>query len=502
MRATGNGGLVNKDGNICRYGKFGYRYLNDKNRITRPLLKKNGKFTEVSFKKAFEVIKENADKAEPGENALYGGARLTNEELYLIQKLARAGFRSPNVNSFHYLAGGKSFINNTVANTSFEQLEGASRIYLLGSEINTDNPVPGYIINKLREVSGVPVELITCKSKSSMEHKVDRVLKIKSYYHLVKALNYYYLSSGMENSLFIKNRCSGFQEYKNNLLREDYDSLIKSSGIGSRKRIGELAGQFNKEMNAVLVFSEKEVSPNTSLELMNLAIITGKLGKTSQGLIALKEKNNSQGLFDMGMFDDLLPGGGSISDKEIAAGIQKAWKLKSLPLPAEKDNKELLDSGAFRNMFIFGEDPVGCAVDGDMVNRWLEKAGFVMVQDYFMTDTASVADLVLPAALPFESGGSYSNTQKMIQQFDKQFDGIVELSGYEQLLALLEIFGFNGLSDLEDVRKELYAMLSLARSADKLDLKYTGEDNHRGLFRHGCDNLVKRFDEEFAASFR
>lgn len=502
MRVTGSGGLVNKDSNICRYGKFGYRYLNDKNRITRPLMKKNGKFTEISFRKAFEIIKEKADKVEPGENALYGGARLTNEELYLIQKLARAGFGTPNVNSFHYLAGGKSFINNADAGTSFEQLDGASRIYLLGSEINTDNPVPGYIINKLLEVRGIPVDLITCKSKSSMEHKVDRVLKIKSYYYLVKALNYYYVSSGMENSLFIKSRSSGFQEYKNNLLREDYDSLIESSGIVSRRVLEELAGQFNKEMNAVIVFSEKEVSPNTSQELMNLAIITGKLGKTSQGLISLKEKNNSQGLFDMGIFDDLLPGAGSINDKDIKAGIEKAWKVKSLPFPAAKDNKELLDSEAVRNIFIFGEDPAGCAVDGDMVKRWFEKAGFLMVQDYFMTDTASLADLILPASLPFESSGSYSNTQKKIQQFDKQFDGIVELSGYQQLLALLEVFGVNGLSDMEDLRKEMYSMLSLAGNTEKYDLKSTGEDNYRRLFRHGCDNLVKRFDEEFAASFR
>ncbi len=469
LRVTGSRGQANSDGSICRYAKFGYHYLNDKTRITTPLLKINGVFTRVSFRKAFEVIIEKALGVEPDENAFYAGARLSSEELYLIQKLARAGFGTGNVNSFHYLAGG-SLNYNSVSGSSPEQLEGASRIYLLGSEINYDNPVAGYIINRLRHVNEMPVELLTTREVSLMEHKVDKVCRLKSYYHFVKALNHFYLAGGKADEQLIRGRCAGLDEYKNNLLKEDFDSLLGFAGISSRECFIDMAEQYIREENPVIVFSEKEVSPDTAMELVNLELLTRRPGNGSPGLVSLKEKNNSQGLFDMGMFDG-------------------------------SDHISLLQSGIIKNMFIFGEDPLGCAEDRQMVAGWLDRADFIMVQDYFMTDTASAADLILPASLPFESGGSYCNTWGVAQQYDKHFEPASGLAGYSQLLALLKARGNINMVSLEDVRKEICSVLSPVSSVENVTLKVTGNDNYSILFRHGCDSLVKRFDEYFSGSF-
>ena len=496
MRVTGRNGLVNVDGSICRYPKFGYKYMNDRKRISRPLLREDGKFTEISFRQAFDLIMQKAGKTKQEEIAFYAGARLSIEELYLVQKLARVGFGTANINSFHYLGG--EHYDNVASATPLGQLEGASRIYLLGSEINNDNPVAGYMINRLRHADEVPVELVTTRNVSSMEHKVDRILKINSYYSFVKALNYFYISEGMENMMFIKSRSAGFDEYKNAILKEDLGSLLESAGI-SRESFIDFAVQYNKEMNAMIVFSEKEVSAGTTRELINLAIITGKMGKTSMGLIPLKEKNNSQGLFDMGIFENILPGNIPYEDTETAGLISRLWKRGSLPLPGKGDHYEKLESGAFRNMFIFGEDPIGCAVDRQMVSGWLDKAEFIVVQDYFMTDTASKADLVLPASFPVESGGSYSNTGRIIQQFGKEMDPAIELAGYRQLITLLKECGSVELDSLDDVRKEIYSLLSFIKSDSSISLSLTSGDNYRRLFNHGCDNLVKRFDEEFSA---
>ena len=123
-----------------------------------------------------------------------------------------------------------------------------------------------------------------------------------------------------------------------------------------------------------------------------------------------------------------------------------------------------------------------------------------MVQDYFMSDTATAADLVLPASLPVESGGSFSNTSRFIQQFDKHFEAAAGLTGYEQLIKLLNMFGKEKCVTLEDVRNEIFSVLSAAGS-EVVSLKITGADNYRRLFSHGCDYLVKRFDDEFKASF-
>jgi formate dehydrogenase major subunit len=110
-RVTGSRGLINKDGSICRFGKFGYRYLNDRTRITRPLVKENGRFKEISFQDAFATILNKMQSVDPDENGFYAGARLTNEEIYLIQKLASAGVKTNNISSFHYMDRGSGYLS-------------------------------------------------------------------------------------------------------------------------------------------------------------------------------------------------------------------------------------------------------------------------------------------------------------------------------------------------------------------------------------------------------
>jgi predicted molibdopterin-dependent oxidoreductase YjgC len=312
-----------------------------------------------------------------------------------------------------------------------------------------------------------PVVLITGKEKNSMVHKVDEVIQVKSYYYFVKAVNHWILSQGSENGLFLRGRVKGFEEYKTRLLSENFETLIQQAGVTSADVITGFAEAYNHEMNAILLFSEKEVSSAASIELFNLAMITGKLGKTSNGLLSLKEKNNSQGLFDMGIQNN-------------------------------PDLKGRLESGNIRNLFIFGEDPAGCAADKEAASKLLDKAGFIMVQDYFMTVTASNADLVLPASFPAETGGSYTNTLKMIQQFEAVLPGKVEMSSVEQLLGLQNAFGLDGHTSSENILKEIISLLPNPEDQQNtMNLQSTGEDDNHRLFNFGCDSVVKYFEEEF-----
>lgn len=500
LRVTGKEGLINREGNICRYARFGYQYLNDKQRITRPLLKVNGEFVEISFSEAFELIREKISSVSRRQNAFYGGARLSNEELYLIQKLARAGAGTGNINSFHYLSRGEGYRYNSVSGILPDQLKGASKIYLLGSEINNDNAVTGYTINKLRNTEGIPVEIITTKEASSAEHNADRVWRVKSYYSFIKALNHFYLDHKLENRMFIAGNVSGFEKYRESILAENFDDLLEASDFGSKEKFEEFALQFNNEMNAVIIFSEKEVSSNTSLELINLSVITGKAGKTSMGLIALKEKNNSSGLFDMGIFPGILPGGVSADNINMTVHLRELWEIDDLPEDTGKDHFDMLEEGEIKNMFIFGEDPLGCATNRQMAGRWFEKTGFIMVQEYSLSETAAAADLVLPSSLPVETGGSYSNASRVIQQFDKQIEPGIEFSGLQQLLMLLKIMGVGDKMSMEDVRMEIFSVLAHVDMDRSHYLRVTGEDNARRLFNHGCDHLVKRFDDQFEDS--
>lgn len=495
METTGHKGLINKDGNLCRFPKFGYNYINDRSRITKPLLKVKGRFEEISYKKAFDLIAEKIKQVNPDDNVFFAGARLTNEEMYLIQKLARGGVKTNNVSNFHYMNRGHGYTFDSHKNVPFDQLPMASKIYLLGSEINSDNAVVGFMVNNAHKTNNIPVDLITNHAQSKMKHKADKVLNIKSYYHFIKAVNYYIVSNGFQNGLYIKDHCEGYDAYKDELMKENFMDLISESGVGFMDQVVEFAKEFNNEMNAVIIASEKELCAAAVFELKNLMMITGKLGKTANGLIMLKEKNNSQGLFDMGAFPYLGVGGRQISNPALQDAMKKAWGIKDLPQFVNDCQYDCFEQGSLKNVFIFGEDPLGCALNKVKVSGWLSVTDFIMVQDYFMSATAEQADLILPASMPFETGGSFTNTQKVLQEFDPVIKSRVSKSTFTQVNELMKIFGLKPFKGVKDVMMEIISLLPEQDEQDTLQFKYTqGRNNHR-MFDYGCDVVVKRFEE-------
>jgi formate dehydrogenase major subunit len=503
MHVSGVEGLVNADGNICRYPKFGYHYLNDRSRITKPLMRINGRFEEVSFKKAYDTIVQRIRSVKADENVFFAGARLSNEEMYLIQKLARAGAKTNNVTSFHYMkrGGAGGYRNNAIANTPFSQIRDARKIFLIGTEINRDNAVIGFMIHNAMIIKGIPVELITTKKESSMAHKVDEIMHIKSVYHFIRAVNYYLVANNFQNGLFIRDHCTGFEEYKAELLKENFVDLVQKAGADRMDDIIEFAKRYDKEPNAIIVYSEKELSSNACMALFHLAMITGKLGKTGSGLISLKEKNNSQGLLDMGICRKHAVGGVPFTDPELQEKLKKTWKMAQLPEVNPTDIYTGLEEGHLKNLFIFGEDPLGCTGHKVQTAGWLSIADFVVVQDYFMSETAQHAHLILPASFPVESGGSFTNTQKVIQGFEAHFKPAVERTGLQQLADLLRAQGIEQSADHHDVMAEAMSLLPEGNEPVTYHFTLMGEDNPNRLYEHGCDHIMMRFDREFEQSF-
>lgn len=500
MKVEGVDGEINKHGNLCKYPKFGYQYLNDNSRITKPLLKVNGKFKEISFEKAYKLIQEKIKGVNADENAFFAGARLTNEELYLIQKLARAAVKTNNVNSFHYLNRGDGYIFNSMDNVPFEEIKDASKIYLIGSEINRDNAVAGFMLNQAQLKQNIPLELITNVENSTMAHKVDSSIQIKSYYYFIKAVNYYLVSNNFHNAMFINDNCDGFEGYKEALLKENFVELIEKAGVPFMDNVIEFAKGYNNQMNAVVVFSEKELSSNACQELFNLAMITGKLGKTSSGLISLKEKNNAQGIFDMGILPGFGVGTQSMNCETFNAKMEEKWGVKTVT-KVEENTLGLLEKGKLKNIFVFGEDPMGCSTEKVKVAGWLSVADFVLVQDYFMTETAKHAHLIMPASLPVESGGSFTNTQKHIQEFDANFKSKVGRLSYQQLTDLLKQFKIKGAEELIDIRMEAMSLFSTEDKNTRYIFNYTESSNCNRMFNYGCDAVQNRFEKDFDTAF-
>ncbi len=500
MEVTGAEGLVNNDNNLCRYGKFGYKYLNDKNRITAPLLRRDGKFEPVTWEEAFNILEKEIKTAQPEQTVFFVGARLTNEEQYLVQKLARAGAKTNNIGSFHYLGRGSNYTKLSKANLPFPELVESSRIYLLGAEVSRDHAVAGFEIWNNQKINGTQVEVITNEIESSSELKADKVIRIKSYYHFVKAVNHYLLSHKLENGLFIRDLIDNFDEYKQNVLNDSFDELVKASGIDRAETLIQFAIDYNNELSAVIVFSEGELSGRTCAEIFNLACITGKHGKTGSGLLLLKEKNNSHGLHDMGVMSNLGPGACDWNDPMLRQSFEHNWNCGTLPSGNGATLHDLND-GQYKKLFIFGEDPVGCATDTKTAKAWIQNAGFTMVQDYFITETALLADLILPASLPWETGGTFTNTQKVIQKVDQTMPSPLPYGGWQQSNEMLSRLGLGSIETVDDVIFEVASLLPKYCTSSKLKFRITNEDNFNPMFNHGCDIVNKRFDEEFKNAF-
>ncbi|MBN2858215.1 MAG: molybdopterin-dependent oxidoreductase [Candidatus Delongbacteria bacterium] len=462
---------ANPDGNICRYAKFGYKYMNDKTRITKPMVKDGGKWKEVSCEQAYHIIADKIKCVKPEENSFMAGGRLTNEELYLTSKLAKEAVKTCNLSSLLYHGREQDFKNNWFANASFDDLDKAGAIYFIGSEIDKENAVLGFRLNSIRQEKDLKMVNIHKADDSTMNKKCDCTAKVTSYYNFVKAMNYAIVKDNLVNKMFIDGNTEAFDAYSEDLLKNDLASLCEKAGV-TEEKVRKVVKHYIEEQNAIIIFNEKNISSPGVKEIFNLALLTGKLGKTAGGVIALKEKNNAQGLFDMGIYCDCEECG--------------------------------YDHGKIKNMFIFGEDPVGCSSDKKAA-QILDGAEFKVVSDYFMTETAKLADVILPASFPIETGGSFSNTQKRLVSFEPVAEPKTVLFK-DQLISLMEKLGVKAeYASNEDILKEAVSK-NQDEIKDKDDAKFifeTTEDKcDRTGFGHGCDIIVKMADDEFAEKLK
>lgn len=485
----GRQGLVNAEGAYCEYPITVYNNFSKEARITSPLIKEGNGFKKISWNEAFNILHDRVTTGNPKEKAFFAGARLTNEEQYLVQKLARAGALSNDIGSFHYLGRGTGYTKLSKANIPFFELSDAKRIFVIGADLTSDYPVVGDIILRNKKEAGIDIEVITENSADGLVAHAGKHLVVSSYFYFIKAVNYYLLKNDLQDNVYINNLIDNFNEFKTGLLSIDYDELVKKSGL-TKEAIEEFALRYLNEPNAVIIFSENSLSSNTCGEIFNLALITGKHGRTGAGLCLLKEKNNSHGLHDMGAMSNLSTGATSWDDPFQRNSVQIGWGSKDLPsyIP---DIKEKLESGDYKSLFIFGEDPVGCAINGEPIVDYLSKADFIMVQDYFLTPTAQMADLVLPASLAFETGGTFTNCQRVIQQVDKSLNSPLEYNSWQQINEILVRNGFPQFDNVIDITFEMAGLLPKFCTSSKLMFRVHDHDNYNQLFEYGCDALQR-----------
>ena len=496
MNASGSENSNGFTGNISKEAKFGYRIFNDAARIRKPMLKENGEFKEISFEQAFDRIEKRLKAAKPDENMFMAGARLTNEEQYLIQKMARAAVHTNNVNSFHYLERGAGYMQISEKNVPFEQIAQAKKIVVVGTELNYEHSLVNAMVFNAKHRNGTKIEFITAEENTAFDYKADKIHRIKSYHAFFRAANYHILKNKLQNCNFLNDHTANFNDYRNEFLKADYDALLKAAcdcDDCAGECVAEFAETFNESMNAIIIFSEKQLSSNAALEIKNLCLITGKLGKTASGMIALKESNNSQGLIDNGMKPMFGLAGQKPDNPEYISQLKNVWGIDQLPEKAECQCENIKE-GRHKNLFIFGEDPIGTAKDKAEITPWVEKPEFVVVQDCFMTETARKADLILPASMPYETGGSYTNTQKELKIFEAGLSPKSGKSNTEQYAEIMQRLGIKQSSSPDEIRDEFFKLLP-KNAGSKIIMQTKPEDNYNRRFEFGCNCLAAKVNK-------
>ena len=237
------------------------------------------------------------------------------------------------------------------------------------------------------------------------------------------------VEEGLLDSSFVEERCEGFDEFKDSLKAFDLDSVEKITGVPGDK-IAEAARIYATDKPSTILYAmgitQHTHGTDNVLAVADLAMLTGNIGKPSTGVNPLRGQNNVQGACDVGALPGVLPGYQQIADEAIREKFEKAWQAELPPVPGltviEMFNAAI--DGKVRAMYIMGENPMLSDPDLNHVRDALESLDFLVVQDIFLTETAQLADVVLPASTFAEKDGTFTNTERRVQRIRKAIEPV------------------------------------------------------------------------------
>ncbi len=444
-------GLANR-GQACVKGRFGIaEFVHHSERLTTPLIRKNGEFKEASWDQALELVAERLRSYKSDEIGFITSAKCTNEENYVMQKLARAVLGTNNVDHCARLCHAptvaglvQSFGSGAMTN-SINEIGDAACILAIGTNTTEDHPVIALEMKRAVNNGGKlivanPREIELCRFASLwLQHRPGTDVA------LLMGMMRVIVDEGLLDSGFIKERCEDFEAFKESLKDFDLDFVERVTNV-PRDKIAEGARMFASNSPASILYSmgitQHSHGTDNVLATANLAMLTGNMGKRSTGVNPLRGQNNVQGACDMGALPNVYPGYQAVSNPDIREKFEAAWGC-SLP-PSFKDKfgitygsplpsspgltlVEMLEA-AYRKeikaLYLVGENPALSDPDSQHVQEALSRLDFLVVQDIFLSETAKLAHVVLPAASFAEKDGTFTNTDRRVQRVRKVIEPI------------------------------------------------------------------------------
>jgi formate dehydrogenase major subunit len=426
-------------GHTCLKGRFAFSFYNHKDRLRTPLIKKNGEFVEATWDEAYDFIanKLTEIKENYGPDSIAGisSSRGTNEENYLMQKFIRAVMGTNNIDCCARVChsptaiGMQRTFGTGAATNSIKDLKLTDCILVIGANPTDGHPVTGA---KLKQVA------MSGKTSIVIDPRRTELAKYATYHlqlrpgtnmALLNMMLYYIISEGKEDQDFIAQRTEGYEDFKQEILSQDMDELERICGV-DKQLVRDAAIAYASAPNAMefhgLGVTEHSQGTFTIMLITSLAMITGNVGRPGVGVNPLRGQNNVQGSADMGCQPYQGAGYYDVSDPTHHKMYEEFYNAE---LPSHAGLKipkmyEAAMADKLKAMWVIGEDMAQTDPNTHHVVAALKKLDLFIVQELFMTETAKLATVVLPASSFLEKSGTFTNGERRIQRVNAVVDPI------------------------------------------------------------------------------
>ncbi len=450
------------DGRLCVKGRYGFDYTSHPHRLTRPLIRKDScypkrpltadmsgdddgtregrdlfdydralsAFREATWDEALDLVAKKLlaikESAGPGALAGFGSAKCSNEEAYLFQKMVRAAFGTNNVDHCTRLCHASSVaalletIGSGAVTTVYRDIENSDVALVTGTNTTHNHPVAATFF-KQAAANGTKIIIVDPRRPDLADHAFEYVrIRPGSDVSFYNAVMHVILAEGIEDRAYIERHTENFDALKELVARYTPEVAAKICGVDAAciRRIARTIGG----AAAMITFWGMGVSQhvhgtNNARTLINLCLLTGNMGRAGAGLHPLRGQNNVQGASDAGLIPIVYPDYQAVGNEKVREKFEKAWGVPLDP-HAGKTVVEIAhaaEKGELKGLYVMGENPFLSDPNVGRARDAFCNLEFLCVQDIFLTETAEVADVILPASSYFEKTGTYTNSDRRVQ---------------------------------------------------------------------------------------
>jgi formate dehydrogenase major subunit len=416
----------------CIKGKFGWDYTNSPDRLTRPLIRENDKFREATWDEALDLVARRFSEIKgaygPDALAFISSSKCTNEESYLMQKLARAVIGTNNMDncSRYCQAPATTGLFRTVGyggdSGSIKDIEKADLVLIIGSNTAESHPVLATRVKRAHKLHGQKL-IVSDLREHEMARRADVFLHPRPGTDLIwlSAVTRYIFDHELANQSFVDKWVNKAAEYRKSLDPFTLEMASERCGI-PQETIIKVARMIAEAKGVCILWAmgvtQHVMGSDTSTAISNLLLATGNYMRPGTGAYPLRGHNNVQGASDHGAMPNYFPGYQKVDDPAIRAKFEAAWNVTLPPKPG-LDNHLMIDAihdGRLKSMYVFGEEMSLVDSNANYVAAALEKLDFFVMQEIFFSETCRFANVILPASPSLEKEGTFTSTERRIQR--------------------------------------------------------------------------------------